>query len=64
MLSRQQGEGVEEKTVENSKEQAIAKSPGWQLQGLSCPMHIITLPRKPNQALEGKKKKTWAGRSD
>lgn len=52
MLSRQQGEGVEEKAVESSKEQAIAKGPGWELPGLSCPMYIITLFRKPKQALD------------
>jgi hypothetical protein len=31
MLSRQQGEGMEEKAVERSKEQAIAKD--WELRG-------------------------------
>lgn len=53
-MSRQQGEGVEEKAVESSIEQAIAKGPGWEFPGLSCPMYIITLFRKPKQALEAK----------
>lgn len=55
-LVRQQGEGVEEKANESSKEQTIAKGLGWELPGLSGLMDIITLTRKLKQALETKPK--------
>lgn len=53
-LGRQQGEGVEEKAVDSSREQAIAKGLGWEISGLSRLMYTITLSRKLKQALEAK----------